>query len=500
MVLKMKELMTIVFFDIEKAYDSMWREGLLIKMNKMGIRGRFYNWVLDFISERRFKVKVGSEVSDELKIVNEIPQGSAISPVLFNIMINDIFMNLDRRIGSALYADDGAIWARGRDTTTVMNTIKQAVRNVEEWSYNWGFKLSLSKSCFMILTNKKILDAQNIKLYGESMEKVEQLKYLGIWLDQKGTWRTHVENIELKCKKVINLMRAIVGKDWGADKPSLIYIYRALMRSAIDYGCMLYGAAAKTHLNKIDRAINKALRMCAGVMRSSPINAIHKLGEVPIELRRDKILLQYWSRLQGGGYENPAKTVIQECWEYGTYQSNGFGWITKAKSEEYRVNNIRVTSTPTSNIPIRFFPEIEIDFSLIEMRREWEEGEIAYKASNYIRNNHYSYLDIYTDGSKDENDKVGTGVYIPSMHINIGKRLPDQMSVYSAEMIIIGFQWVEEVRPDRVVLCVDSTAALQSIQNWKSNRQDLLLETPNKAYIDYTEQGYLSDFAGFLPM
>ena len=48
---KMKELMTIVFFDIEKAYDSMWREGLLIKMNKMGIRGRFYNWVLDFISE-----------------------------------------------------------------------------------------------------------------------------------------------------------------------------------------------------------------------------------------------------------------------------------------------------------------------------------------------------------------------------------------------------------------------------------------------------------------
>ena len=67
-----------------------------------------------------------------------------------------------------------------------------------KWSYNWGFKLSLSKSCFMILTNKKILDAQNIQLYGESMEKVEKFKYLGIWLVQKGTWRTHVENIELK--------------------------------------------------------------------------------------------------------------------------------------------------------------------------------------------------------------------------------------------------------------------------------------------------------------
>ena len=65
----------------------------------------------------------------------------------------------------------------------------------------------------MTITNKKKIDAQNIKLYGKSTEKVEKLKYLGIWLDQKGTWRTQVENIELKCKKVINLMREIVGED-----------------------------------------------------------------------------------------------------------------------------------------------------------------------------------------------------------------------------------------------------------------------------------------------
>ena len=42
-----------------------------------------------------------------------------------------------------MYADDGAIWTRGRDHPKVMNIIKQAVRNVEDLSYNWGFKLSL---------------------------------------------------------------------------------------------------------------------------------------------------------------------------------------------------------------------------------------------------------------------------------------------------------------------------------------------------------------------
>ncbi len=71
----MKQLMNIVFFDIEKAYDSMWREGLLIKLNKIGIRVWLYNWVLDFLSERRFIVKVGSEVSEEFEIINGIPHG-----------------------------------------------------------------------------------------------------------------------------------------------------------------------------------------------------------------------------------------------------------------------------------------------------------------------------------------------------------------------------------------------------------------------------------------
>ena len=84
---------------------------------------------------------------------------------------------------------------------------------------------------------------------------------------------------------------------------------------------------------------------------------------------------------------------------------------------------------------------IEIDLNLIEVRKEWEGGE----ANQFIENNHYRFLDIYTDNSKDENDKVEIGVYISSMQINIGKRLPDQMSVYSAEMmaIIIGLQWVK---------------------------------------------------------
>lgn len=77
--LKMKELMIIVYFDIEKAYDTMWREGLLIKLNRMGFEGRIYNWILDFLTDRKIRVKVGSEISTEFKVNNGIPRGAQLA-------------------------------------------------------------------------------------------------------------------------------------------------------------------------------------------------------------------------------------------------------------------------------------------------------------------------------------------------------------------------------------------------------------------------------------
>ena len=131
----------------------------------MGIGGRMYNWVRAFLTDRTFRVKVGADISNYFEIENGIPQGSAVSPILFNIMINDILTCLDTCIQSALYADDGAIWMRGRHAPYLMENIARAIKKVERWSYNWGFKMSESKSCYMIFTNKRKIDGQQLTLY-----------------------------------------------------------------------------------------------------------------------------------------------------------------------------------------------------------------------------------------------------------------------------------------------------------------------------------------------
>ncbi len=73
-----KETIIAVFFDVEKAYDMLWKEGLLIKLDQIGIGGRIYNWIKEFLIERNIKVKVGDYISREGSIENGTPQVSRI--------------------------------------------------------------------------------------------------------------------------------------------------------------------------------------------------------------------------------------------------------------------------------------------------------------------------------------------------------------------------------------------------------------------------------------
>ena len=91
---------------------------------------------------------------------------------------------------------------------------------------------------------------------------------------------------------------------------------------------------------------------------------------------------------------------------------------------------------------------------------------------------------MYSDGSKNLKGCVGIGIYVPEFKIHISKRISDQLSVFTAEMlaVILSFQWVEEVRADRVVVCTDSKAVLESIQGEGNNRKDLVLEIQHSLF------------------
>ncbi len=123
-----------------------------------------------------------------------------------------------------------------------------------------------------------------LKLYGSYLERVNNFCFLGVHFDPRLTWVEHIRNVEDKCKKVINTMRCLLGLEWGADYQSLKYIYVSLIRSRIDYGRVVYRSAAKSLLARLDIIQAKALRLCLGAVKTSPVCALQvESGEMPLD-------------------------------------------------------------------------------------------------------------------------------------------------------------------------------------------------------------------------
>lgn len=301
----------------------------------MGVRGKAYNWIKDFLFGRKIQVRVGSEFSSQYVVENGTPQGSVIRPLLFSITINYVFSKIPEDIGRSLFVDDGALWKRGSNVAYVTGKVQGSVDEVVEWGWDWGCLFSVENPQTVFFSRKRIEEVMKLKMYGNELERVGSFKFLGVVFDSPLTWADHISRIIIKCKKVINVMRCLTGKKWGASCSSLKRVYVALIRSVFDYGSIAYGSAATSQLQRIDIIQAQALRVCSGAFRTTPVPALQvEIGEMPLELRRKQMMGGYWANLQGHGDSHPTKEVLRECWENRKSQGENFGQIGKDVANE----------------------------------------------------------------------------------------------------------------------------------------------------------------------
>ena len=137
---------------------------------------------------------------------------------------------------------------------------------------------------------------------------------------------------------------------------SLKRIYSALIRSVFDYGSIVYSSTTKTLMQELDRVQAKALRICCGAFRTTPIPSSQiKVGEMPLDLRRLKLSMSYWTNLQGHEESRPTKR------EYGR-PSCSFGWQGNRQAKDMEIDSIvccKIVSTPT--IPPWMFCSPRVD-------------------------------------------------------------------------------------------------------------------------------------------
>ena len=108
----------------------------------------------------------------------------------------------------------------------------------------------------------------------------------------------------------LNLLRVLAHTSWGADQETLLHLYRSLIRSKLDYGCIVYGSARGSYFRMLDPIQNHALRLCLGAYRTSPASSLcMEANEPPLYFRRKKLSLQYCLKLSSN-YNNPAYATV----------------------------------------------------------------------------------------------------------------------------------------------------------------------------------------------
>ena len=120
------EHLAAIFFDLKKTYDTTWKYGIVRDLRDLGLKGRLPHFISGFLSDRKFKVRIGSTHSDMKNQEDGVPQGSVLSVPLFSIKIN-ITKCLTPGVDVSLYVDDLLIYYRSKYIHVIERKLQQCL-------------------------------------------------------------------------------------------------------------------------------------------------------------------------------------------------------------------------------------------------------------------------------------------------------------------------------------------------------------------------------------
>ena len=176
-----------IFVDLTKAFDKVWKEGLLLKLLKKRVEGNMYRWIRNFLHYRTARVQLDGKISHRIALQQGVPQGGVISPTLFLIFIDDIAEKLTSHISRALHADDFASWTAAEHLTTASYRMQEALEHIGRWASDWGVEINATKTVATVFSLSPLPETVSLKINGRELKQEDNPTYLGIKLDKRLT-------------------------------------------------------------------------------------------------------------------------------------------------------------------------------------------------------------------------------------------------------------------------------------------------------------------------
>lgn len=234
-------VMSAMCLDFERAFDKVWHGGLIYKLSKCGLPGGMVRLLANFLKNRTFQVRTEGHLSQVKRQRAGIPQGSLLSPTLYNIYCADIPQPLNENTILFQYADDTAIFTKGKNLRISNALMRKYAEVLGAWLVRWRIKPNPDKTQLTAFGSRKSASTVRIEklerlpeVWGQEIRYTNNIKYLGITYDRGWGFIKDTSETSVKIRQRSSLLSK-VRCTFGSNEKTLIHTYKLFIRPLIDY-------------------------------------------------------------------------------------------------------------------------------------------------------------------------------------------------------------------------------------------------------------------------
>lgn len=296
----------VLFLDIEKAFDSIWHNGLIYKLHGMQFPTYLIRLLKSFLTDRTFFVEVDGFRSSLKSIPAGVPQGSVLSPILYSLYTSDF--KPPRGNDVAFYADDSAFISHGKVSNAIVKRMQKSLDSASKYFSKWKIKINESKSqAIMFPFNKspKRIPNRSLMVNGDRILFSKTIKYLGINLDEKLTFKPHLEEASNKAIRCGRALFPLLNRKSKLNSKNKLLLYKMCIRPILTYGCQVWLKCAKTHKKRLQIIQNKNLKIIYNLPRRFSTVELHrKYKQKTIEIFIKDLTLSFNDRCRRSTYDH----------------------------------------------------------------------------------------------------------------------------------------------------------------------------------------------------
>lgn len=242
----------MVLLDIKAAFDSVWHEGLIHKMMLKRFPAELVKIVQSFLRNRSFKVHIGANSSNSVAITAGCPQGSCLSPVLYNIFTAD-FPSLEG-CTTSIFTDDTAILCSGVQAEDILTNLEASLTKIQSYFTKWRILINPTKTQAIYFSRKRkpcFLPQRCIKLNNTDIQWETSVKYLGVLLDTKTKFGQHIAYVINKINNTTRILYPFINRKSSMNVENKLLILKVIFHAILFYGSPVWCSTAKCHIKKL---------------------------------------------------------------------------------------------------------------------------------------------------------------------------------------------------------------------------------------------------------